>query len=118
MGVDRVDAVEVVQGKIVKTLESSQSDIMGTGSLSFTRKTAIDSENNTYIAYCIQPTVAFSKDASCTKTDTALPTSIRPKISYILSYYDRVDFTKKKHENANLSDKEYLLGKIKCNKHK
>lgn len=43
MGVDRVDAVEVVQGKIVKTLESSQSDIMGTGSLSFTRKTAIDS---------------------------------------------------------------------------
>ena len=109
MGVDRVEAAEVVQGKIVKTLESSQSDIMGTGSLSFTRKTAIDSENNTYIAYCIQPTVTFSKDASCTKTDTALPTSIRPKISYILSYYDRVDFTKKKHENANLSDKEYFI---------
>lgn len=76
MGVDRVEAAEVVQGKIVKKLESSQSDIMGTGSLSFTRKKAVDSEGNEYIAYCIQPTVAFSKDASCTKTDTALPTSI------------------------------------------
>ena len=94
MGVDRVDAAETVQGQKGKELRSYYADIMGTGDLRFTRKTAIEG-NNTYIAYCVQPTVNFTHDAICTRMNTAWSERLRAKISYILSYYDRIDFSQK-----------------------
>lgn len=108
MGVDRVEAAETVQGQKGKELRSYYADIMGTGDLRFTRKTAIEG-NNTYIAYCVQPTVNFTHDAICTRMNTAWSERLRSKISYILSYYDRVDFSQKKHLNEKLSDKEYFI---------